>query len=63
MEEAQLFWPQVCIVVNDNPEGQLLAGIYDSRLAEFPCRVCWLHLLMHLHIVFCVHLPNIFYVF
>lgn len=41
MDEAQLFWPQICIVVNDNPEGQLLAGIYDNRLAAFPCRVCW----------------------
>jgi len=40
-DESEVFWPQLCIVVNDNPEGQLLAGIFDSMLAEFPCRVCW----------------------
>jgi hypothetical protein len=40
-EESEVFWPQLCIVVNDNPEGQLLAGIFDGATAEFPCRVCW----------------------
>jgi len=40
-EEEEVFWPQICIVVNDNPEGQLLAGIFNSALANFPCRICW----------------------
>ena len=40
-EESEVFWPQLCIVVNDNPEGQILAGIFDGATAEFPCRVCW----------------------
>ena len=40
-EESEVFWPQLCIVVNDNPEGQMLASIFDGATAEFPCRVCW----------------------
>lgn len=38
--EPQLFWPGLAIVVNDNPEGQRLAGIYDSMEAKHPCRMC-----------------------
>jgi hypothetical protein len=32
---------EIAIVINDNPEGQRLCGIYDSNLAQFPCRMCW----------------------
>jgi hypothetical protein len=36
-----LFWVEIAIVINDNPEGQRLCGIYDSAIAQFPCRMCW----------------------
>ena len=36
----QLFYPVICVVVNDNPEGQLLALVYGSANAQFPCRMC-----------------------
>ena len=40
-EEADLFWPAFALVVNDNPEGQRLCGVYDHKDAKFPCRMCW----------------------
>ena len=36
----QHFWPVMCLVVNDNPEGQKLGGIYNSHKAAFGCRMC-----------------------
>ena len=35
------FYPLMCLVVNDNPEGQKLVGVYDSAKANYGCRVCW----------------------
>lgn len=35
------FMPFLCLIVNDNPEGQLLALVYNSAKAKFPCRCCW----------------------
>jgi hypothetical protein len=34
------FMPYITLVVNDNPEGQRLTGIYGSILAESACRMC-----------------------
>lgn len=39
--KIRLFYPVICIVVNDNPEGQLLTLVYHSSMAKFPCRTCW----------------------
>ena len=36
----QLFWPVVAFVIQDNPEGQALAGVYGHANAKFPCRMC-----------------------
>ena len=38
--DEQHCWPVMCLVVNDNPEGQKLAGIYNSHRAAFGCRMC-----------------------
>ena len=35
-----LFMPVVFAFVNDNPEGQLAANIFNSAQAKAPCRVC-----------------------
>jgi hypothetical protein len=40
-DEPELFWPVIGVVINDNPEGQRLCGIYDHKDAKFPCRMCW----------------------
>ena len=32
--------PAICAIINDNPEGQLLAGVYGSMKAQLPCRMC-----------------------
>jgi hypothetical protein len=39
-DEPELFWPVICAVVNDNPEGHRLTGVYGSAKAQFPCRMC-----------------------
>lgn len=39
----EVFYPVICCVINDNPEGQLLALVYNSAKAKFPCRTCWVH--------------------
>lgn len=36
----QVFYPVICLVVNDNPEGQLLSLVYGSAQAKLPCRMC-----------------------
>lgn len=38
--EEKHFYPYVSIVVNDNPEGQLLCLIRGSSRSHFPCRMC-----------------------
>jgi hypothetical protein len=35
-----LFMPVVFAFVNDNPEGQLVANMFNSAQANMPCRVC-----------------------
>lgn len=32
--------PALCILVNDNPEGQLMALMYNSAKSACPCRMC-----------------------
>ena len=32
--------PALCVIINDNPEGQLLSLVYDSAKAKQPCRMC-----------------------
>jgi hypothetical protein len=41
-EVPELFLPVISVVINDNPEGQRVCGIYDHKDAKFPCRQCWL---------------------
>ena len=37
----KLFYPIVACVVNDNPEGQLMALVFNSALSNYGCTMCW----------------------
>jgi hypothetical protein len=39
-KEVKKFMPALVMVMQDIPEGQLLAGLYNSCKAQVPCRLC-----------------------
>jgi len=46
-DEDELFWPVIALVVNDNPEGHRLTGVFGSDKTSFPCRMCGWVTVMH----------------
>ena len=46
--------PALCILVNDNPEGKLMALMYNSAKAKCPCRMCkWVSNIVQFFQTFC----------
>ena len=37
----RVFYPALCLIINDNPEGNLQALVKDSARVPSPCRMCW----------------------
>ena len=38
--KRKVFYPALCLIINDNPEGNLQALVKDSPKVPSPCRMC-----------------------
>ena len=56
-----LFMPALCILVNDNPEGQLMALMYNSAKSACPCRMCTWVVTMFLFLLIICLKKNVFF--